>query len=341
MMSQPASDTAAPRAFTHDQTFHAPRDLVFAAWSDPEQLARWWGPRGMSITVSEARGGEGGSARYAMGTGDHAMHGRFTYVEVTPPERLVIVDTRTDAAGEPLVDDAFPAELRYEVGFVEASGGTTVSLRVTPVHAGAAAQAAFEAHMDGLGGGFRGAFEKLAEHLGALQGHVVAAPSPQRRAFVYTRTVEAPRDLVFRAWTEREHLARWWGPTGMEVRVLHADVRPGGTFHYSMEQGGRLMWGRFAYREIVPPERLVYVNSFADAEGNVAPMPFFDGFPAEILHTVTFEEAEGRTTITLHAVPLDATPAEQASFEGLFTSMAGGFGGTFDQLAAHLAATQR
>jgi uncharacterized protein YndB with AHSA1/START domain len=275
-----------------------------------------------------------------MGSGDYAMHGRFTYLEVAPPERLVIIDARTDAAGDPVADDAFPTALRYEVTFAEVAGGhTTVSLRVTPMDASAAAQAAFEAHMDGLGGGFRGAFEKLAEHLAVEQGHDAPAAAPTGRAFVFTRTFEAPRDLVFRAWTEREHLARWWGPKGMEVRVLHADVRPGGTFHYSMEQGGRLMWGRFAYREIVPPERLVYVNSFADAEGNVAPMPYFDGFPAEILHTVTFEEADGRTTITLHAMPLNATAAEQASFEGLFTSMEGGFGGTFDQLAEHLAAT--
>lgn len=162
-----------------------------------------------------------------------------------------------------------------------------------------------------------------------------AAPAP--RASDFERVFEAPRDLVFRAWTEREHLARWWGPKGMEVRVLSADVRPGGIFHYSMESDGRLMWGRFAYREIVAPERLVYVNSFADAEGNLAPMPFFEGFPAEILNTVLFTETDGRTTVSLHATPLNATPTEQASFEALFTSMEGGFGGTFDQLRDYLA----
>lgn len=161
--------------------------------------------------------------------------------------------------------------------------------------------------------------------------------SSARRAFEFQRVFEAPRDLVFRAWTERDHLAQWWGPKGMDVRVLSADIRPGGTFHYSMEHEGRLMWGRFAYREIVPPERLVWVNSFADAEGNVAPMPYFDGFPAEILNTATFTESAGRTTVSLHSIPLDASPAEQASFEALFESMEGGFGGTFDQLADYLA----
>jgi len=161
------------------------------------------------------------------------------------------------------------------------------------------------------------------------------ALAPQ--AFHLERTFEAPRDLVFRAWTEAEHLGRWWGPTGMTVRVLLADVRPGGIFHYSMEHDGRLMWGRFAYREVAPPERLVYVNSFADSAGNVAPMPFFEGFPAEILTTVLFTEAAGRTTVSLHAIPLAATPAEQSSFEALFPSMEGGFGGTLDQLRDYLA----
>ena len=122
----------------------------------------------------------------------------------------------------------------------------------------------------------------------------------------------------------------------MTLRLLTADVRAGGILHYSMESEDRVMWGRLAYREVTPPERLVFVNSFADVEGNVAPMPYMDGFPDELLYTVTFTESAGRTTVELRAAPMDVTPAERAAFESLLPSMQGGFGNALDQLAQYL-----
>jgi uncharacterized protein YndB with AHSA1/START domain len=157
------------------------------------------------------------------------------------------------------------------------------------------------------------------------------------RVFKLTRTFEAPRALVFRLWTEGEHLRHWWLPRGTTMRVLHEDVRPGGILHYAMDGGPQQYWARFAYREITPPERLVWVNSFADEQGNVAPMPYMDGFPAEMLNEATFVEDAGRTTVRLRATALNATPAEQAAFEALFPSMEGGFGSAFDGLVEYIA----
>jgi len=157
------------------------------------------------------------------------------------------------------------------------------------------------------------------------------------QAFEITREFAAPRADVFRAWTDPEALMQWWGPKGMHLRLIAAEVRPGGILHYSMETGEQRMWGRMAYREVTPPERLVFVNSFADAEGNVAPMPYMEGFPAELTYTVTFSESDGRTTVALHAVPLAPTPSEQAAFESLLPSMRGGFGNALDQLTQYLA----
>ena len=75
---------------------------------------------------------------------------------------------------------------------------------------------------------------------------------------IITRMLDAPRELVFKAWTEAEHLAKWWGPAGMGLRVISHDPRPGGIFHYAMvAENGSEMFGRMAYREITPPERLV------------------------------------------------------------------------------------
>jgi len=159
--------------------------------------------------------------------------------------------------------------------------------------------------------------------------------------FVLTRTFDAPRDLVWKAWTSAEALAQWWGPKGATIRVIRLDFRPGGTFHYTMSfQPGHEMYGRFVYREIAAPERLVFVNSFSDAAGGItrAPFPQLQGkWPLEVLNVMTLTESGGRTTLTIHGAPINATEEERAIYAGNFPSMRQGFGGTFDQLADYLA----
>ena len=105
---------------------------------------------------------------------------------------------------------------------------------------------------------------RLAEYLPEMAGSGAAvAPGP---AFLFTREFDAPRDLVFKAWTERERLQEWWGPQGFGIRVAKLDLRPGGVFHYGMQTpDGREVWGRFAYREIAAPERLGVGRSGAPA----------------------------------------------------------------------------
>jgi uncharacterized protein YndB with AHSA1/START domain len=86
--------------------------------------------------------------------------------------------------------------------------------------------------------------------------------------FVYTRVFDAPRELVFKVWSEVDHLKNWWGPKGFEWGTANLDFRPGGVFHYSMRSPeGLEMWGKFEYREIEAPEKIVFVNSFSDPEG--------------------------------------------------------------------------
>jgi len=155
---------------------------------------------------------------------------------------------------------------------------------------------------------------------------------------VLTRIYDAPRALVYQAWTEAERLAKWWGPAGFAIDVAQFDLRPGGIFHYSMTlPDGHKMWGKFVYDEIQPPARITFVNSFSDAEGNITRAPFSETWPLEVYNVLTFEEAGGKTTITLRGGPINATPEEVATFAGHRSSMEQGFGGTFDQLAAFLA----
>jgi uncharacterized protein YndB with AHSA1/START domain len=156
--------------------------------------------------------------------------------------------------------------------------------------------------------------------------------------FSITRTFDAPRDLVFQVFTDSEHLAQWWGPKGFTWVSATLDLRPGGRFHYCMRSpDGHNMWGKFVYREIVPPERIVFVNSFSDEKGNTIRAPFNSDWPLEVLNTVTFTEHAGRTTLTLRGGPINATEAERRTFDASHKLMEQGFSGTLDHLAEYLA----
>jgi uncharacterized protein YndB with AHSA1/START domain len=118
-----------------------------------------------------------------------------------------------------------------------------------------------------------------------------------------TRVFDAPRELVFKAWTEPERLKRWWGPKGYTTPYCEIDLRPGGIIFYCMRSPeARDYWGRGVFREIVVPERIVLTNSFADAQGNVVSSTHYGmspEWPLETLLTVTFEEEAGKTRVTL------------------------------------------
>jgi uncharacterized protein YndB with AHSA1/START domain len=164
-----------------------------------------------------------------------------------------------------------------------------------------------------------------------------AGTSGTEPEFSLTRSFDAPRDLVFRAFTDPERLRHWWGPTGFTWVSCSLDLRPGGTFHYCMRSPeGQDTWGKWVYREIVPPERIVFVSSFADAHGNTVRAPFTPAWPLEILNTLTLAEHAGKTTLTLRGGPLDATEIERTTFNDARPSMQQGFAGTFDQLDAYL-----
>jgi uncharacterized protein YndB with AHSA1/START domain len=112
------------------------------------------------------------------------------------------------------------------------------------------------------------------------------------RQLVVTRVIDAPRPLVFKAWIEPEHVARWWGPQGFTTTFCDMDIRPGGKFRCCMRsREGTDHWKRGVYREIVAPERIVFTFAWEDAAGNPG---------HELLTTVTFAEHGTKTKLTLH-----------------------------------------
>jgi uncharacterized protein YndB with AHSA1/START domain len=158
--------------------------------------------------------------------------------------------------------------------------------------------------------------------------------------FVIARDFDAPRPLLFSCFTEVDRLAKWWGPKGFRIIRPKLDFRPGGMFHYGMESGqGNVMWGRMMFREITPPERIVFINSFSDEHGGLARAPFFDDkWPLEILTHFDFAElGPNRSRFTVTWTPCNATEEEQAMFDANHASMNGGWTGTLDQLAEYVA----
>jgi uncharacterized protein YndB with AHSA1/START domain len=118
------------------------------------------------------------------------------------------------------------------------------------------------------------------------------ATQPAELVLLLTRTFDAPRGVVFKAWTEPPHVMRWWGPNGFVLISCEMDVRAGGTWRVHM-RGPRGQDDRqhLVYREVVEPERIVFSYAFEDAMGKTG---------HETLVTVTFEEYGDKTRLTLH-----------------------------------------
>ncbi|SFI63290.1 Uncharacterized conserved protein YndB, AHSA1/START domain [Paenibacillus sp. UNC496MF] len=158
------------------------------------------------------------------------------------------------------------------------------------------------------------------------------------RDFILEREFKAPRELVFKAFSEAEHLKRWWGPRGWELTVCNVDFREGGIWHYCMKcfderQGdfyGMESWGKAIYEEIVNAEKIVYTDYFSDAEGNETP-----GMPSSRI-TMTFEDRGGSTLL----VSRSTYESEEALRQVVEMGMEQGIAETWERLAEHLASQQ-
>jgi uncharacterized protein YndB with AHSA1/START domain len=129
------------------------------------------------------------------------------------------------------------------------------------------------------------------------------------RELVITRVFDAPRELVWQAWTDARHVVNWWGPDGFTNPVCEVDARPGGLLHIDMRgPDGTLYRGGGVFREVVEPEKLVFLSTALDEHGNTQ---------LEVLHTVTFAEQNGRTKLTLHAAVIHAEPGTEFYLEGM------------------------
>lgn len=142
----------------------------------------------------------------------------------------------------------------------------------------------------------------------------------ERPIYVLERVFDAPRDLVWKSWTDPKLLAHWYGPN-VETIIHRLDVRPGGLWLNEMKWGDKSNFQRTEYREVDPPERLVMLQANADAQWEVAANPKMPDWPRTLLTTVTFEEIEGGTMMRLTWEPYEASEAEIACFAGALADL--------------------
>jgi uncharacterized protein YndB with AHSA1/START domain len=299
------------------RVFDVPREMVWKAWTEPKQMAKWWGPHMYSNPVCEMDVRPGGAILIHMkGPDTPAMPMKGKFIVVVKLEKLVFTTSAfLDEKGNPGI------ETMNTVTFTERNGKTTMKLESHFTKTKPELALAISGHKAG--------WSQSLDRLFAL-----ISGSPE---FVITRLFDARRDILWKVYSEAEHLSKWWGPKGFKMLNVKLEFRPGGVFHYGMEDPqGNKMWGKFVYREIDAPERLSFVVSFYDEKGGITRHPMSATWPLEVLSTITFFEVQGKTALIMSGVPINATAEERKTFAAGRESMKGGFKGTFDQLDEYL-----
>jgi uncharacterized protein YndB with AHSA1/START domain len=312
------------RELVTSRIYNAPRELVYRMWTEPEHIVKWWGPDGFTNNIHEMDVKPGGVWRLDMiGPDGTSWPNKIEYQEVVKPERLVYIH------GSGKEND--PEVFHVTVNFEDLGEKTLLTIR-TVFASPEALQKVIKEY--GALEGNRQTFDHLKQYLASLPEY----PGNIDDYLLINRTVNAPMDLVYKVWTQPEHLEKWWGPAGMKLEVKKFELKPGGLFVYSMEApDGNKMWGRFQYREINPPLGLTFVSSFTDEDGNIMRAPFSANWPMEILNLLSFMEKDGKTHIRLEGGPINATLEERKQFAGFKDNMNQGFAGTFKQLEEYLA----
>lgn len=303
--------------------YDAPIKTVWEAWTDPKQVAKWWGPRGFTITTHKKDLRPGGFWDYTMHGPDGVNYENKTiYHEVEEYSRLVY-----DHGG----NDDRPPLFRVTVVFTDLNGKTKMDMSMALATPEAAEET--RKHIKKANG--NSTWDRLAEYL--------AKESDNKEQFVINRTFDAPIELVYKMWTDPKHFSQWLAPTGFSMKFFRADIKPGGGSFYVMTDGGATkMYGRAEYLEVKKSSRIVYTQQFCDEKENLARHPHAPTWPATMLTTVDFS-AEGpnctRVTVTWE-VHGSCTPEELATFIKSRAGMTQGWTGSFDKLEEYLLKTK-
>ena len=282
-----AANTTSSKDLVIIRVFDAPVELVWKAWTDPKEIKKWWGPKTFTTPVIRTDFRVGGKYLYCMRAPDGKdFWSTGVYLDIVPMKRIVCTDSFADKNGKVVPATHYgmgadiPLKLKVTITFEKQGSKTKMTLR----HAGFPAGKIKEL----TGVGWNEFFDKLADSLASAL-NVIADPGKQE--ITMTRLFDAPRQLVFKTFTDPKLIPQWWGPRIMKTTVDKMDVRFGGIWRYvqRMPDGTEYAF-RGVYHEILPPERLVYTFEFEGMPGHV------------MMETVMFEEHNGKTKMIDSAV---------------------------------------
>jgi len=310
--------------FVISRVFDAPRELVFKAWTDPKQMAQWWGPKPFTNPVCEMDVRPGGAYRIVMrspdGT-DYPLTGVFRQI-VAPRQIVMTMDcSEHPAAWHDMVNphrassDTNPAgELLTTVTFEEQNGKTKLTVRTQ--FATAAIGDAMKKM--GMNEGWSLSLDRLDE--------LLTTGNTTDREIVISRIFDAPCELVWKAMTDPNHVIHWWGPRGFTTTIEQMDVRPGGVWKHVMHgPDGTDYPNHSVFTEITKPRRIVFTHGGAKK----------DGPEARFEATWTFDAlgAGSKTRVTIRMV--FPTAAERDTIVRDYGAIEGGKQ-TLERLAEHL-----
>ncbi len=297
------------------RAFSAPVELVWEAFTNEKHQQKWWGPRGFTITTKSKDLRVGGKWIYTMHSPDGVDYPNITtYYEVVENSRLVY-----DHGANENQDALF----RVTVTFEEFKGRTVMDMTMTLKSPEAARE--IEKFIKQAGG--NSTWDRLGEFLEKEQ--------TEKDIFVINRSFKCSKSELYEMWVKPEHLLGWLAPKGVEMKVIDADIREGGSMHFSMAgPEGPVMYGVFNYLELIPGEKIIYSQSFCDEDKNKCNPPFAKDWPPTILNTIVFSSEDGgETRVTLQTEAIgEVTSDEVRSFLESRPSMSAGWSSSFDSL---------
>ena len=279
-------DDAMVREISITRIFDAPRDLVWRAWTEAEQLARWFMPHGFTVPECEMDLRPGGTFRMTVRAPDGSESptgGEFK--EIDPPQRLVFTTTGFDGPdGVPML------EVLNTATFADLGDKTELTLHAVVTKA----SPEMAAPLAGMEEGWLQSFEKLD---GLLTGREVDS---SEREMVATRLLDGPCETVWKLWTDPAHIAEWWGPRGFTTTIHEMDVRPGGTWRHTMHGPDGTDYPNSAvFLDVREPEYIAFLHGDP-------------GEPDHFFTTVDFADEGGKTGVTIRALFPSAADRERA-----------------------------
>jgi uncharacterized protein YndB with AHSA1/START domain len=286
------ADDEAAREIVITRLLNAPRELVFRVWTEPEHIIQWWGPKGFTNTTHKMDVRPGGVWSSVMhGPNNMDFNNLIVYKEIVKPEKLVYTH------GSESDPDQFIATITFE----EREGNKTF-LTMHSLFKSAALRDMVIKEYGAIEGGNQ-TVDRLEEHLAKI--------ATGKAEILVTRTIHAPRSLVFDAFTKPEHLVHWWGSNNCRLHVCEVDLRTGGAYRFIMgtpPEHEYLVSG--IYHEISAPERLVFSCGLENEDKN-----------HKAMWCVTFVEENGATKLTIHQVVYDLEDARHDAEKGLNESL--------------------